>query len=168
MATANTSRATVLPKSRFPSGAPYGDLTVLGPFHIETASDGKLVGAPDLTSGAATVLEVGDDVQIGILPAGLRLLDVVVEISNAFKSTTTFDLGFKYVDGVDSTDVPQDADYFVVAGSGAAGVVRKNNTATRPVVLPKPAYLVWTNKSVDQDEAGVADIMVYAQVYGIK
>lgn len=167
MATASTAQTAKMPKSRFQSGAPYGDLVSLDGFHLETASDGKTVGAPNIADGTAMTLEAGDKVRIGILPSGLKLIDVIVQISNAFKSTTTFDLGFEYVDGVDSTAVPQDADYFIVAGSGAAGVVRKNNGATKPVVLPKDAYLIWTNKTVDQDEAGIADVTVIAQKYGV-
>lgn len=99
-------------------------------------------------------LATGDVVILGVLPAGWELLphDATIGVSDAFGTGVTGALGFKYVDGVDSTAVPQDADYFLKDNTLAAqAVLRGNNEAVVPVVLPKDAYLILTLGGTSHD-----------------
>ena len=125
-------------------------------FRFETTATGVCVD-----SNQATAVQISDIVRIGILPAGLELHDALAVVSDAFAATTTADLGFAYVDGVDSTAVPQDADYFFAAVStAAAGRTRANNTAVAPLRLPKDAYLIVTRKGAADSAAGIVDFIV--------
>jgi hypothetical protein len=82
-------------------------------------------------------------------------------VSDAFTAATTCKLGFAYVDGVDSTAVPQDDDYFSASvATNAAGRYVANNTAVAPVILPKDAYLIITVAGADHASAGVMDVIV--------
>jgi len=103
-------------------------------------------------SDLATALQAADTVKIGVLPAGLRIHDALILIRDAFTATSTFTIGFAYVDGVDDSDVPQDADYFCAALDAATlARARASNTAVAPVTLPKDAYVVITNNTAAQD-----------------
>jgi hypothetical protein len=81
-------------------------------------------------------------------------------VSDAFTALVTANLGFAYVDGVDSAAVPQSATYF---GSGlvlnAVGRLR-NATTNAPITLPKDAYLIATTAGAANAVVGVADVFV--------
>lgn len=125
-------------------------------FRFETNASGIFVD-----SNLATAVQVNDIVRIGILPAGLELHDALAIISDVFAASTTADLGFAYVDGVDSTAVPQDSDYFFAAlATSAVGRTRANNTAVAPLRLPKDAYLILTRKGAADSAAGIVDVVV--------
>ena len=96
-------------------GTPYGNITGL-PFHFETNASGYFL---DSDTPAAAVGN-GDVVRLGVLPAGFQLWDMQGLISDAFTASSTFKIGFAYVDGVDSTAVPQDDDFFCAATSAAS------------------------------------------------
>ncbi len=114
------------------------------------------------SSDLATAIQIGDIIRFGIIPAGITLTDASVIISNAMKAATTYKLGFAYVDGVDVAAVPQDDDYFIVAGTASSSAARTvaNNTGIRPITLPKDAYLIMTIAGAAQDEASVVDVIV--------
>ena len=125
-------------------------------FKMETTAAGVVVD-----SDATAALQIGDKVKLGVLPAGMTLMDSLGIVSNAFTALSTGALGFEYVDGVDSTDVPQDADYFNAAlALNALGRTRANNNAVTPVTLPKDAYLILTNAGAAMAEAGRLDFIV--------
>ncbi|MBP7235503.1 MAG: hypothetical protein KA991_02150 [Bifidobacterium sp.] len=134
-------------------GTPWGNLTGLE-FTFETNASGVWVD-----SDQATAVGIADVCKVGRLPAGFRLLDAKIVISDAFTANSTFDLGFAYVDGVDVTAVPQDADYFFNDLDEAVGLTFKTNT-TAPVTLPKDAYLILTNNTAAQAAAGAMNILV--------
>lgn len=141
---------------RQPGGVPYGNMTGLS-FSFETNSSGYFVDS----DVPATAVAVDDVVRVGVIPAGFQIWDYLLNISDAFTASSTFKIGFAYVDGVDSTAVPQDDDYFCAATTAATtAVLKKTNTAVRPVTLPKDAYLIITNAGAAQAAAGVADILV--------
>lgn len=143
-------------------GAPYGNGTTLQ-FNMTTNASGVV------TNGDATAaLGNGDLARIGILPAGARLHDALLIVSDAFTAASTAKIGFAYVDGVDSTAVPQDDDYFIVAGTSlaSAGRTRANNTAVAPVTLPKDAYVILTNAGAAQAAVGVLDLLVECVLVG--
>lgn len=111
-------------------------------------------------SDLATAVQIGDVVRIGVLPAGLTVHDALSIISDAFTALTTANVGFAYVDGVDSTAVPQDAAYFASAlAINATGCSRKTGVKA-PVTLPKDAYLILTNAGAAHASAGRIDIVV--------
>lgn len=112
-------------------------------------------------SDLATAVQINDVVRIGILQAGLELHDALAVVSDAFAASTTADIGFQYVDGVDSTAVPQDADYFFAAlATSSAGRTRATNTGVAPLVLPKDAYLIVTRKGAADSALGIMDVIV--------
>lgn len=144
-------------------GVPYGN-AVVRHFSLETTAAGAVVGGDSAAAVGAT-----DKVRLGILPAGMRLDDALAIVSDAFTATITGNLGFEYVDGVDDTAVPQDADYFIAALAAAtAGRTRANNTAVKPVVLPKDAYLIWTNQAAAHASVGRVDFLIYGVDQGPK
>ncbi len=124
-------------------------------YTLQTASNG---GAFAADTGAA--IASGDKVRLGVIPAGSTLLDSVVTVSTGFTALVTGDIGFEYVDGVDSTAVPQDADYFGAAVAlNTAGVYRKATT-TAPVTLPKDAWLIITTAGAANAKAARADVVL--------
>ena len=134
-----------------PSGNKYAQT-----FRYATNASGVCVDG-DL----ATAVQVNDVIRLGVLPAGIELHDALAVISDAFAASTTADVGFAYVDGVDSTAVPQDANYFFAAlATSSAARTRANNTAVAPVTLPKDAYLILTRKGAADSAVGIVDVIV--------
>lgn len=120
-------------------------------------------------SDKATAVVQTDVVRIGILPAGTELHDCLSICSDAFTASITHKLGFQYVDGVDVTAVPQDDDYFYAALAATVGRTLANNTAVRPVVLPKDAYLILTVNAATADHAsaGIYDFIIRGHFVGV-
>lgn len=142
-------------------GVPYGNRVTLE-FALVTNASGVWTDS-DLT----TAIQIADKLRLGILPAGLRLIDSLTLVNDAFTALTTMKLGFEYTDGVDSTDVPQDDDYFNAAlAMNAVGRYVANNTAVRPVTLPKDAYLIGTWAGAANAVVGIADILIHGIVVG--
>lgn len=142
-------------------GAPYGNGTTLQ-FNLTTTAAGA-VSNGDSTSAVG----IGDVVRIGVLPAGAKLIDSLAIVSDAFTADATCKIGFAYVDGVDSTAVPQDDDYFYAAlAYNAVGRTRAANTGVAPVTLPKDAYLIVTNAGAALNAVGVLNVVVEAVLTG--
>lgn len=154
MATATKKYAKTLQQF---GGVPYGNMTV-HQFSFETNSSGIWVD-----SDQTTAINIADITRLGVLPAGMRLDDALAIVSDAFASSTTAKIGFAYVDGVDSSAVPQDDDYFFSAGLAinAAGRTRMTNTGVRPVTLPKDAYVIVTHAGANHSAAGQLDLLVF-------
>lgn len=158
---ATITKKRVLTEQQF-GGVPYGNKTVL-PFSFETSAAGEYVNSD--TPGSAVA--IADKLRIGVLPAGMRLDDALAIVSNAFTALATAKIGFEYVDGVDSAEVPQDDDYFFAAlAYNALGRTRANNTAVRPVTLPKDAYLTLVNAGAALAEVGQLDLLVEGVLNG--
>lgn len=145
-----------LPAEQQFGGTPYGNATTL-PFNLTTNATGAAT-----PSDVATGIAVGDVVRIGILPAGAKLIDALVIVSDAFTAAVTAKIGFAYVDGVDSAAVPQDDDYFFLAGLAINSQLRTRSTnlAVAPVTLPKDAYLIVTTAGAANAAVGVLDVIV--------
>jgi hypothetical protein len=140
---------------QFGSGAPYGNKSVLR-YKMDTTAAGVYTEG-DSTSAIGTT----DTVILGILPAGFEIHGALAIVSDAFKASSTGKIGWAYKDGVDVTATPQDDDYFFAAlAMDAAGRTYANNTAVRPVKLPKDAYLTYTNAVAAQDAVGKFDLLV--------
>ncbi len=141
---------------------PYGNVTTLE-YGLATASTGAVVGS-DSTAAVAS----GDVIRLGILPAGFRLHTSLLIVNDAFTASVTGSLGFAYVDGVDSTSVPQDADYFNAAAAiNAAGRYPAANTAVVPVTLPKDAWLILTTGGANHTTAANAVVLVTGEHVGV-
>ena len=120
-------------------------------------------------SDKATAVVQTDVVRLGIIPAGIELIDCLSICSDAFTVGATHKLGFQYVDGVDSSAVPQDDDYFYAALAATVGRTPANNTASRPVVLPKDCYLILTVNAATADHAavGIYDFVIRGHYVGV-
>ena len=140
--------------------APYGNKFSQS-FRYETNASGVFVD-----SSQATAVQVNDIARLGILPAGLELQDALAIVSDAFAATTTADIGFLYVDGVDSSVVPQNAAYFFSALNTAATGRTRATAVNAPVRLPKDAYLVLTRKGAADSAVGIADVIVEGILQG--
>lgn len=142
--------------------APYGNLAVLA-FALATANNGGAISAD-----SAAALANGDVVDLGPLPAGLRLDDCQIIVSDAMSASVTGSLGFVYADGVDAADVPQDAAYF---GTGfalnAAGRLRANSSKAIKT-LAKPARLILTLAGANNAEAAKIDVVVTGEMTGAR
>lgn len=158
MATQTTKRAK--DKQTFGS-SPYGNLARLS-YRMATTAAGALVD-----SDGAAALAVNDVARIGVIPAGFRLDDMQVIVSDAFAANVTASIGFTYKDGVDEATAPQSASYF---GAGivlnATGRVR-TSAANAPVVLPKDAWLTVTVTGAANNAAGIADLLLTGEQIGV-
>lgn len=146
-------------KRQFGGFTPYGNVTSLM-FALATAANGAAVGAD-----SSSALAAGDVVDLGPLPAGMRLDDASLFITTGMTATITGSLGFKYEDGVDSTAVPQDAAYFG-AGIDMATAGRKRATGSKLVTLPKPARLILTTAVAANAKASDIKVLVTGELTG--
>ncbi|MEN6584425.1 MAG: hypothetical protein ABFE02_00045 [Sulfuricella sp.] len=141
---------------------PWGNTQTLR-YTLTTNASGAVEG-----SNSSAAVGIGDKVRIGVIPAGMSLLDFAMVISDAFTASSTAKLGFEYVDGEDVTAVPQDDDYFVAASTSLASTaVMRKSTTTAPVVLPKPAWLILTNAGAAQAAVGRLDVLLTLGAEGI-
>lgn len=141
--------------------APYGNVWRQR-YNLTTNASGVIVD-----SDQATAIQISDVVRLGIIPAGVEIQNAEAIISDAFAASTTCKIGFLYVDGVDSTAVPQNDAFFFAAGTALSSLARLVNSATvAPVVLPKDAYLVLTNAGAAHSAVGILDVIVTGQVVG--
>ena len=148
---------TKKPNPRIQVGAtPWGNAHGLQ-YTLATAANGSAIGAD-----SAAAIASGDKVRLGRIPAGSTLLDSVVTVSTGFTALVTGDIGFEYVDGVDSTKTPQDAAYFGAALDLATAARLRNATTKAPVTLPKDAYLVLTTSGAANAKAGRIDVVLQA------
>lgn len=124
-------------------------------YTLQTAANGGTIGAD-----SAAPIAAGDKVRLGLIPAGSTLLDSQVIVSTGMTATITGNLGFEYADGVDSTKVPQDDDYFGAALALATAARLRNATTNAPVTLPKDAWLVLTTAAAANAKAARIDVVL--------
>lgn len=146
-------------KRQFGGFTPYGNVTSLM-FALATAANGAAVGAD-----SSAALAAGDVVDLGPLPAGMRLDDASLFITTGMTATITGSLGFKYEDGVNSTAVPQDAAYFGT-GIDLATTGRKRATGSKLLTLPKPARLILTTAVAANAKASDIKVLVTGELTG--
>ncbi|MFA5386794.1 MAG: hypothetical protein WC322_00145 [Candidatus Paceibacterota bacterium] len=143
--------------------APWGNMAAFT-YKLETNSSGAVIGS-DAAQGSST--PAGTVIRVGILPAGFKLVDFKATVGTAMTTTITADVGFAYVDGVDDSSVPQDADYFVAAGATTVGVLRQATTVPQ-VTLPKDAWLTVTTAVAANAKASSIELIVLAVAEGVK
>lgn len=147
---------------QFGGFTPYGNVTTLRAT-LQTNAAGAV-----LNSDSSAAIGIGDVVVLEKLPEGFLLEDAQVIVSTGLTATTTGDLGFLYCDGVNDTDVPQDAAYFGSGLNGATAARLRTTVAKAPVRLPKEAFLVWTQGVVANAKAARLDFIVHGERMGPK
>lgn len=150
--------------TRFTADAHYGNKTVVRiPYECNAA--GVIVG-----SSKATAVAIADVVYLMKIPKGTMIgLGSRLIVSDAFTAATTLSLGFKYADGVDVAAFPENAAFFLAAGTATSAVAHLVATpAVRPGVLSKDAYLILTVAGANYAAAGVADILLDVVFQGIR
>lgn len=145
---------------QFGGFTPYGNLTTLRATLL-TGATGAVIN-----SDSTAAIAIGDKVILEKLPQGFVLEDAQVIVSTGMTATATGSLGFAYVDGVDSTDVPQDAAYFGAGLNAATAARLRMSTAKAPVKLAKEAYLVWTQEVAANAKAARIDFIVHGERMG--
>lgn len=156
---ATITKKKVLNLKQF-GGTPYGNKATLE-FNLTTNAIGAFAD-----SDVATAVQSGDKIRLGVLPAGFRPDDSQVIVSDAFSASVTANIGFEYVDGVDSAAVPQSATYFGSALALSSAARLRNATTNAPVTLPKDAYLILTTGGAANAVVGVADIFIEGVLTG--
>ena len=145
---------------QFGGFTPYGNVTTLRAT-LQTNAAGAVIN-----SDSSAAIGIGDLVVLEKLPEGFLLEDAQVIVSTGLTATTTGDLGFLYVDGVDDTDVPQDGAYFGAGLNGATAARLRTTSAKAPVRLPKEAYLVWKQNVVANAKAARLDFIIHGERLG--
>lgn len=147
---------------QFGGFTPYGNVTTIRST-LQTTAAGAVVN-----SDSSSAVAAADVIVLEVLPEGFVLEDAQAIISTGMTATITGSLGFIYADGVDSTDVPQDAAYFG-AGLDLATAARLRTTSSKaPVKLAKQAYLVLTTAVAANAKASRIDFIVHGERMGPK
>lgn len=141
--------------------SPYGNVTAFR-YTLATNASGAVIGG-DSTAAVAS----GDVVKIGILPAGFRLIDSEAIVKTGMTATVTASLGFAYADGVDSTAVPQSANYFGAGITVATAGRYRNATSNLSATLPKDAWLTMTTAVAANAKASEIEIIVFSINEGV-
>lgn len=147
------------PHRSFGATVPYGNTTTLA-YELKTGATGAA-----LNSNSTAALAIGDVVDLGPLPEGMRLDDASVLVTTGMTATITGKLGFKYEDGVDSSAVPQDDAYFGT-GIDLAAAGRKRATGSKLIKLPKPARLILTTAVAANAKASDIKVLVTGELIG--
>lgn len=145
---------------QFGGFTPYGNVTTIRAT-LQTNATGAAIN-----SDSAAAIAVGDVVVLEKLPEGFLLEDAQVIVSTGMTATATGSLGFIYADGVDSTDVPQDAAYFGTGLDCATAARIRTASNKAPVRLAKEAYLVWTQGVIANAKASRIDVIVHGERMG--
>lgn len=156
---ATITKKKVLTQQTF-GGTPYGNLSRLI-FNLTTNATGAFID-----SDTATGIASGDKVRLGVLPAGMRIADSQIIVSDAFSASVTANLGFEYVDGVDVTAVPQSATQFASAVALSSAARLRNATTNAPITLPKDAYLILTTGGANNAVVGILDVLIEGVLTG--
>lgn len=155
--------ATVKVKSQayrqFGMTVPYGNTTALA-FLLATNAAGAV-----LNSDSTAAVGIADVIDLGPLPEGMRLDDATVLVTTGMTAAITGSLGFVYEDGVNSTEVPQDAAYFG-AGIDLAAAGRKRATGSKLIKLPKPARLILTTAVAANAKVSDIKVLVTGELLG--
>ena len=146
--------------NQYGGSVPYGNLTALY-YQVATHATGAVIES-DSTAAVAS----GDVIDLGPIPAGLRLDDVLITVSTAMSASVTGKLGFAYADGVDRADVPQNDAYFGTGYALSAVAVLRKTATTAPIRLPKEARLILTTGGAANAKASQIDVRIAGELTG--
>lgn len=128
---------------------------------VQTSATGAVLG-----SDSSAPVAANDVIRVGPLPAGFRLVDSLVIVSDAAAGLNG-KIGFAYQDGKDDAKVPQDDDYFGAAVALSAVARVRNATGNASVTLPKDAYLT-VAASAAVAEAATVEVIVFGIAEGVQ
>lgn len=146
--------------NQYGGSVPYGNLTALY-YQVATNATGAVIES-DSTAAVAS----GDVIDLGPIPAGMRLDDVLITVSTAMSASVTGKLGFVYADGVDSAKVPQNDAYFGTGYALSAAAILRKTATTPPIVLPKDARLILTTGGAANAKASQIDVRIAGELTG--
>lgn len=142
------------PHRSFGATVPYGNTTTLA-YELKTGATGEA-----LNSNSTTALAIGDVVDLGPLPEGMRLDDAAVLVTTGMTATITGSLGYIYEDGAVG-----DPAYFGT-GIDLAASGRKRATGSKLIKLPKPARLILTTAVAANAKASDIKVLVTGELIG--
>lgn len=146
----------------FGATVPFGNMSVLT-YYADTNATGALIN-----SDTDTPVKTGDVIDLGELPEGFCMTDATLFVMTGMTATATASLGFRYEDGEDDTDVPQDAEYFIAAGADVATAGRLRADGSKLVILPKTARLILTMAGASNAKASKIRVAVTGELTGSK
>lgn len=138
----------------------YGNTTVFT-FSLKCDTNGEMLDAD-----SEATLKIADVVDLGPLPEGMRLDDAQTLVHAVMTDAATGKLGFKYEDGEDDANVPQDAEYFGTTAIDMATLGRVRATGTKSVILPKPARLILTHGGAENVKPASVTFLVMGELLG--
>lgn len=146
----------------FGATVPFGNMSVLT-YYADTNATGALINSDKVTAVAT-----GDVIDLGELPEGFCMTDATLFVVTGMTATATASLGFRYEDGEDDADVPQDAAYFIKAGADLATAGRVRANGSKLVILPKTARLILTMAGASNAKASSIRVAVTGELTGSK
>lgn len=146
----------------FGATVPFGNHSVLTYF-IDTDDTGALIN-----SDTDTPVTTGDVIDLGELPEGFCMTDAQVFVMTGMTDTATASLGFRYEDGKDDAEVPQDDEYFLKAGADVATTGRLRADGEKLVILPKTARLILTMAGASNAKASSIRVAISGELTGSK
>ena len=138
----------------FGATVPYGNTTTLA-YELKTGATGAA-----LNSDSTEALAIGDVVDLGPLPEGMRLDDAAVLVTTGMTATVTGSLGFIYEDGTVG-----DPAYFG-AGIDLAAAGRVRTAGSKLIKLPKPARLILTTAVAANAKVSDIKVLVTGELLG--
>lgn len=135
---------------------PYGNLAVFR-YTLTTNAAGAVINGD-----SSAAIGIGDVVNVGIIPAGFRIVDGQVIIKTAMTAAVTANVGFLYADGVDVPSAPQDAAYLGAALVMSTAARLRNATVKSGVALGKDAWLTTTTAGAANAKASEIEFLVFA------
>lgn len=142
------------PHRSFGATVPYGNTTTLA-YELKTGATGAA-----LNSNSTTALAIGDVVDLGPLPEGMRLDDATVLVTTGMTATITGSLGYIHEDGTTG-----DPAYFGT-GIDLAAAGRKRATGSKLIKLTKPARLILTTAVAANAKASDIKVLVTGELIG--
>lgn len=142
------------PHRSFGATVPYGNTTTLA-YELKTGATGAA-----LNSNSTAALAIGDVVDLGPLPEGMRLDDATVLVTTGMTATITGSLGYIHEDGTTG-----DPTYFGT-GIDLAAAGRKRATGSKLIKLTKPARLILTTAVAANAKASDIKVLVTGELIG--
>lgn len=116
---------------------PFGN-SIVRRLRMSANSDGELL---EISQTPAAVVAT-DVIELAHIPAGFTWHDAIAVVSTAAGEAMTFNIGFRYADGVDDATFPESDTVFFSALAANSAVRTRTTNARVLKPLPKPAKLV--------------------------
>ena len=116
---------------------------------------------------APIAIAIADVVNVGVIPAGTKLLDFVATVSVAFAALTTCSIGYADMRPAEVGALVENPVAFMAAGTvlSAAAVLRKTGV-TADIVLTRDCYITVTFAGAAQLATSQLDCTVFGKIVG--